>query len=121
MNSRDLIPDHRDQPEPASNEIQFALVLARMIDTVKNNPEDMRQAVYDLARYKLQEQFTYSDTKDIRRSQQALENAIRGVEEFSRQRISIPAPVPQLADGSAPALPLPAPPVWLQPESESGP
>lgn len=121
MNSRDVIPDPRDQPEPASNEIQFALVIARMIDTVRNNPEDMRQAVYDLARYKLQEQFTYADTKDIRLSQQALENAIRGVEEFSRQQINIPAPVPQLADGPAPALPLPAPPVWLRPESDLRP
>jgi hypothetical protein len=59
MSSGDLIPGDHDQPEPASNEVQFALVNARMIDTVKNSPEDMRQAVYDLARYKLREQFTH--------------------------------------------------------------
>ena len=36
---------------------------------------------------------------DIQRTQQALETAIRGVEEFSRQRISIPPPpAPQLGD-----------------------
>ena len=103
MSSRDLIPNDQDQPDPASNEVQFALVIARMIDTVQNSPEHMRQAVYDLARYKLQEQFTHTDAKDIRRTQQALETAIRGVEEFSRQQFSIPAPspVPQLGDGGA--------------------
>jgi hypothetical protein len=42
----------------------------------------MRQAVYDLARYKLQEQFTDADAQDIGRTQQALETAIRGVEGF---------------------------------------
>jgi hypothetical protein len=53
MTSGDLIPSDHDQPEPASSEIQFALVIARLIDSVKNSPADMRQIVYDLARYKL--------------------------------------------------------------------
>ena len=102
MSSQDLIPGKQEQPDPASNEVQFALVIARMIETVQNSPEHMRQTVYDLARYKLQEQFTHTEANDIRRSQQALETAIRGVEEFSRQQFSIPAPspVPQLGDGS---------------------
>jgi hypothetical protein len=56
MNSGDLIPDNLDRSEPASSEVQFALVIARMIDSVRNSPEHMRQAVYDLARYKQQEQ-----------------------------------------------------------------
>src|SRR4029077_8013138 len=88
MSSGDLIPNDHDQTEPTPNEVQFALVIARMIETVQNSPEHMRQTVYDLARYKLQEQFT--------------QTAIRGVEEFSRQQFSIPAPspVPQLGDGS---------------------
>src|SRR6266851_5317354 len=95
MSSGHLIPRDLDRAEPASNEVQFALVIARMIDSVRNSPEHMRQAVYDLARYKLQEQFTYADAKDIKRTQQALESAIRGVEEFSRQHPSIPpAPTP---------------------------
>jgi hypothetical protein len=103
MNSGDLIPTDHDQPEPASNEVQFALVIARMIDTVRNSPEHMRQAVYDLARYKLQEQFTHADAKDIKRTQQALETAIWGVEQFSKQPIGVPAPapLPQLNDGAA--------------------
>ena len=119
MSSGDLIPNDHDHFEPVANEVQFALVIARMIDTVKNSPEHMRQAVYDLARYKLQEQFTHADAKDIQRAQQALETAIRGVEEFSRQQIDIPppSPAPLRGDGSVsrsfPAAD-PAPPDWLR-------
>jgi hypothetical protein len=94
MNSGDLVPSHQDRSEPADAEVQFALVISRMIDTVKNSPEDMRQAIYDLARYKLQEQFTYADAKDIRRTQQSLEAAIRGVEAFSKQHVGFPTAVP---------------------------
>jgi hypothetical protein len=92
MASGDLIPSDHNQLDPASSEIQFALVIARMIDSVRNSPADMRQAIYDLARYKLQDQFTYADVKNIKRTQQALENAIRGVEEFSNRHVSLPAP-----------------------------
>jgi hypothetical protein len=94
MNSGDLVPSDQDRSEPAEAEVQFALVISRMIDTVKNSPEDMRQAIYDLARYKLQEQFTHADAKDIKRTQQALEAAIRGVEAFSKQHVSFPTAVP---------------------------
>jgi hypothetical protein len=57
---------------------------------VKNSPEHERQAVYDLARYKLKEQFTRADVKDIRRTQQALVTAPSG--EIFRQQISISTP-----------------------------
>jgi hypothetical protein len=59
-----------------------------MIETVKTDPERMRQAVYDLARHKLQEQLVDSDPTDTRQAKRALETAIRGVEEFSRQQIN---------------------------------
>ena len=74
-----------------------------MIETVKNSPEHMRRAVYDLARYKFQGQFTHADAKDVRRTREALETAIRGVEHFSKQQFSIPAPspVPQCGTGTA--------------------
>jgi hypothetical protein len=94
MNSGHLIPSDHDRAEPGSSEVQFALVIARMIDSVRTSPEHMRQAVYDLARYKLLEQFTYADVKNITRTQEALETAIRGVEEFARQDIGLPAPTP---------------------------
>ena len=57
MTSGDSKPTDSDQSDPLT-EVQFALVIARMIDLVRTNPADMRQAIYDLARYKLQEQFT---------------------------------------------------------------
>jgi hypothetical protein len=120
MPSGDLIPSDHDLSEPASSEVQFALVIARMIDTVRNSPEDMRQAVYDLARYKLQEQFTYADAKDIRRTEQALESAIRGVEAFSKQQPGLAAPPPQISEvPPAPAPHMLPPPEWIQ-RSEAG-
>lgn len=100
MSSRDLRPSDGDTAEPAFNEAGFALVIARMVETVKTHPEHMRQVVYDLARYKLEEQFTHADAKDAKRSKQALETAIRGVEEFSRKQVSLlpPAAPPPTAD-----------------------
>jgi hypothetical protein len=92
MNSGDLIPSDHDRPEPPSLEIEFALVIARMIDSLKNNPEDVRQAIYELARYKLQEQLPNANAEEKERSQQALETAIRGVEAFSEQHVGILAP-----------------------------
>jgi len=76
-----------------SNEVQFALVISRMLDTVNNHPEHMRRVVYDLARYKLQEQFTHTDVKEMNQAMQALETAIRGVEEFSQQQSQLSAPL----------------------------
>ena len=117
MSSGDLIPNDHDHVKSAANEVQFALVLSRMIDTVNNSPEHMRQAVYDLARYKLMEQFTDADATNIQRAQQALETAIRGVEEFSRQQIGIPPPqVPQISNSSASHIPATDadPPDWLR-------
>jgi hypothetical protein len=109
MSSGDLISGDYERAEQASNEVQFALVIARMIDTVNNSPEHLRQAVYDLARYKLQEQFTDVDAKDVKRSKQALETAISGVEEFSRQQVSLPPPAAPVAA----ALPASDPPPHL--------
>jgi hypothetical protein len=104
MASGDLVPDDPDRSELASAEVEFALVIARMIDSVRNSPDHMRQAIYDLARYKLQEQFTYVDAKDVKRTQQALETAIRGVEAFSKQHPLIGVPItPAQLGGPEPA------------------
>jgi hypothetical protein len=92
MASGDLIPSDRDRPELASLEVEFALVIARMIDSLKNNPEDMRHAIYELARYKLQEQFPNVNAEEKERTQQALETAIRGVEAFTEQHAGVLAP-----------------------------
>jgi hypothetical protein len=95
MTSGDLISNDHDRPGPPSLEVGFALVIARMIDSVKDNPEDLRQAIYDLARYKLREQLPHADAVETERTQQALEAAIRGVEAFSGQHVRILAPALQ--------------------------
>lgn len=127
MSSGELRHSDRDTAEPTSTEVQFAVMLARMIDTVNSSAGDMRQAIYDLARYKLQEQFTHADVKEMKRAQQALESAIRGVEEFSAsQKPSLPPP--PVADHSPPPVqylpspetatpaPPPRPPLQITPE-----
>src|SRR5256885_950163 len=80
----ELLPDQQDATDLPANEVQFALVISRMLETVKNDPEARRQMVYDLARYKLQEQFTYADARHIEQMKRALDVAIDEVEKFSR-------------------------------------
>src|ERR1700733_8306889 len=96
MTSGDLIPNDQDRPALASLEVEFALVIARMIDSLKNNPGDVRQAIYELARYKLEEQFPGVNAEEKVRTQQALETAIRGVEAFTDQHVGVLAPALQL-------------------------
>ena len=92
MTSGDQIPSDEDRPESSSLEVEFALVIARMIDSVRNRPEDIRQIVYDLARYKLQEQLLQATPVELEQTRRALEGAIRGVEAFSQKHVYIPAP-----------------------------
>jgi flagellar hook-basal body complex protein FliE len=69
----------------ASPEVDFALVLSRMIDSVNADPKHLRTTVYELARHKLQEQITNEVPDEISRLTIALEAAIQGVEtHFSR-------------------------------------
>ena len=89
MTSGDLIPSDPDGPEPPLLEVEFALVISRMINSVKSSPEDLRQVIYDLARYKLREQLPHANAEEKQRTQRALEIAIRGVEAFSEKRVHI--------------------------------
>ena len=83
--SKDLLPSPQDATDLPANQVQFALVISRMLETVKDDAEARRQMVYDLARYKLQEQFTYADAKNIDQMKRALEIAIEEVEKFTRE------------------------------------
>ena len=78
----------QNKPAPPSLEVEFALVIASMIESVKNSPQDIRQVIYDLARYKLQEQILQASAQERQQTQQALEGAIRDVEAFSREACS---------------------------------
>ena len=66
----------------SSTEVEFALVLSRIIDSVKNDPEHLRAAVYELARQRLKEQFGSEAAVDMRQLSHSLEIAIQGVEAF---------------------------------------
>ncbi|OPY93818.1 hypothetical protein A5906_17165 [Bradyrhizobium sacchari] len=86
MTSRELLPGQQDATDLSANQVQFALVISRMLETVKDDADARRQMVYDLARYKLQEQFTYADARNIDQMKRALEVAIEEVEKFSREQ-----------------------------------
>src|SRR5712691_4814745 len=70
-----------------SPEIDFALVLSRVIGSIKDDPAQLRNAVYELARIKLQREGWYRNPPmnilEMRRLMLALESAIERVETFS--------------------------------------
>jgi hypothetical protein len=84
-------------------EVEFALVINRMIESIKTDPEHLRAAVYELARHKLKEQF--GAQPDIERLSDALEVAIRGVEAFTidkgQEALPGPGQVPRLAGSTS--------------------
>ncbi|WLB06843.1 hypothetical protein QIH87_32740 [Bradyrhizobium elkanii] len=71
---------------PAHPEVEFALVLARTIDSVSSDPQQLRSAVYELARQKLQ-QLAHEDPAEKQRLMQALEVAIEGVEAHTKSNV----------------------------------
>src|ERR1700756_4455418 len=78
-NSEDAVPS-------PTQEVEFALMLSRVIDSVRNNPEFLRATIYELARLKLKEQFKTESFADVRRLSKSLEIAIQGVEAFNRKK-----------------------------------
>lgn len=80
----------------AHPEVQFALVLARTIDSVSSDPELLRSAVYELARQKLQE-LAHGDHSEKKRLTNALEVAIAGVEAHTKNVKPVELPVPSTA------------------------
>jgi hypothetical protein len=81
MGSRILRPDQNTTPS-SSREVEFALVLSRIIDSVQRDPEHLRAAVYELARHKLKEQLGSEEAVDMGQLSNSLEIAIQGVEAF---------------------------------------
>lgn len=81
--------DRKSGAAGASPEVDFALVLSRMIDSVNADPTQLRTTVYELARHKLHEQFANEVPDEISRLNSALEVAIQGVEiHFSRLELA---------------------------------
>jgi hypothetical protein len=94
---------------PHAQEIEYALILQRMINVVNEDPEQMRLAIYQLARARLKADTGWADDTEKKRLNTALETAIQGVEKFSagredRERLRPPPAAAQI--GSAvPATP----------------
>jgi hypothetical protein len=76
----------------AHPEVEFALVLARTIESVRDDPEQLRFAIYELARQKLREQFGDEDDLEMARLIAALEVAIQGVEAHSKKGLERQTP-----------------------------
>lgn len=87
---------------PHAQEVEYALILSRMISRVKDDPSQMRLIIYEFARAKLKVDMAWADEGEHRRLSSALETAIQGVEEFSARRdgkesVAPPAPSRQIA------------------------
>jgi hypothetical protein len=96
----------------SSYEVEFALVLARMIDAAHADPAQLRSNIYELARVKLRGEILRGDLAGDRRLVKALEVAIQGVETFAKREddlslSSLPRAVPlPLAKQTASAQPV---------------
>jgi hypothetical protein len=99
-----------DKFDSASREVEFALLLAELINTVKQDPEQLRLTIYDFARVKLGQQLSWATQSERERLLGSLEVAIRGVEKFSSRTEQIQRlPGPE----HAAALPGTGPVVYL--------
>jgi hypothetical protein len=90
-------PDTTETPEfpaidpdkmasPHAQEVEFALILSRMINSVKEDPAQMRLAIYEFARARLKIDTSDAEKAERNRLAAALETAIVGVEQFSARR-----------------------------------
>lgn len=93
-----------------AQEIKAGLVrlLSGRIREISDDPRQMRDVVYELARIKLLEQFTHADVREARELQQVLEGAIREVERsFERSTASSSAKATATVASSSPPVDVP--------------
>jgi hypothetical protein len=105
MKSEIVTIDHNEESSPHAQEVEFALILARMINTAKDDPAQLRFTVYEFARSKLASDITWADEEQRKRLLASLEVAIKGVEQFSvrvdqNERLQAPVRSGTLALGS---------------------
>src|SRR3954453_9813965 len=103
-------PDsNRDEViSPYAQEIEYALILSRMINTVKDDPGEIRATIYEFARAKLKLDTSWAEAGERERLASALETAIHGVEAFSVRQAQTslpesPAPAARIAHGPSTA------------------
>ena len=102
--------DQDKMVSPHAQEVEFALILSRMINTVKEDPVQLRLSIYEFARARLQIDTSWAEEAERERFSAALETAIQGVEQFSarrdeKERLQPPTPSPQIALGASAAEP----------------
>jgi hypothetical protein len=106
--SREIQQSEIEDTAPALHqEVEFALVLSRLIDSISEDPEHLRATIYELARHKLKEQFESESLADMQKLSKSLEIAIQGVEKFRSNKEGTaalptpgPAKAPMLANAS---------------------
>ena len=114
MNSESSNIDQRRMVSPHAQEIEYALILSRMINTVKEDPSQIRLTIYEFARARLKLDTSWTDEAERNRLLAALETAIQGVEDFSvrreeREQLGPPPAPAQIGSARSPAEPPPAP------------
>jgi hypothetical protein len=102
--------DQEKMVSPHAQEIEYALNLQRMITTVKEDPSQLRQTIYEFARARLKIDTDWAEEEERKRLAAALETAIMGVEEFSarreeKDRLSPPVRSAQIAHAAPPPAP----------------
>src|SRR3981081_4721391 len=78
--------DQDKMASPHAQEVEYALILSRMINTVKEDPSQLRLTIYEFARARLKIDTSWADEAERKRVFASLETAIQGVEEFSARR-----------------------------------
>jgi hypothetical protein len=97
-----------DRTPSTMQEVEYALILSRIIGKVEADPAQMRSMVYEFARAKLKTDMLEADDVDRKRLTAALETAIHGVEGFSkrqeREAVLQIAPQPATSAARPPAV-----------------
>jgi hypothetical protein len=78
-----------ETPAPYVQEIEYALMLQRMINIANQDPVQMRMAVYGLARARMKTETLQLVRSERERLLNSPETAIQGVENFSQRRDDI--------------------------------
>jgi hypothetical protein len=98
---------------PHAQEVEYALILSRMISTVKDDPAQMRLTIYEFARARLKLDTSFAEEAERQRLSAALETAIQGVEQFSVRREDkerLPPPNQAVQIAQSPPVAAAAPP-----------
>src|SRR5947199_9688979 len=86
MNPESSNIDQGRMVSPHAQEIEYALILSRMINTVKEDPSQIRITIYEFARARLKLDTSWTDEAERNRPVAALETASQGVAGCSPRR-----------------------------------